>query len=100
MPKVRDHGRLKIANMIVGSPRLILRSQPSYIRSYFMRILFSCLVVVVFLTGSFEMTVRSDEGMWLLDEPPRALLQEKYGFDLTDEWLEHARLSSIRFNNG
>ncbi len=46
------------------------------------------------------MTARSDEGMWLLNEPPRELLKEKYGFDLTADWLEHARLASIRFNNG
>jgi hypothetical protein len=46
------------------------------------------------------MTALSDEGMWLLNEPPRAQLKAKYGFDLTDEWLEHARLASIRFNNG
>jgi hypothetical protein len=36
----------------------------------------------------------------LLNEPPRELLKSKYGFDLTDAWLEHARLASIRFNNG
>ncbi len=46
------------------------------------------------------MTARSDEGMWLLNDPPRELLKTKYGFNLTDDWLEHARLASIRFNNG
>ncbi|MCE9530274.1 MAG: S46 family peptidase [Planctomycetes bacterium] len=46
------------------------------------------------------MTAQSDEGMWLLNEPPREHLKAKYGFDLTDDWLEHARLASIRFNNG
>ncbi len=55
-----------------------------------------CLLVM----GSLPMTARSDEGMWLLNEPPRELLKSKYGFDLTDAWLEHARLASIRFNNG
>src|SRR5262249_54180416 len=65
-----------------------------------MRTLFSCLLVLVLFTRSFEMTGRSDEGMWLLDEPPRELLKAKYGFDLSNDWLEHARLSSIRFNNG
>ncbi len=52
------------------------------------------------LLGILPMTARSDEGMWLLNEPPREMLKQKYGFDLTDEWLEHARLASIRFNNG
>ena len=50
--------------------------------------------------GVFVMEARSDEGMWLLDEPPRQLLKDKYGFDLTDDFLTHARLASIRFGQG
>jgi hypothetical protein len=46
------------------------------------------------------MTVRADEGMWLLNAPPRQLLKERHGFELTDEWLERARASSVRFNSG
>ena len=42
----------------------------------------------------------SDEGMWLFNDPPRKILQEKYGFNPTDEWLEHVQKSSVRFNNG
>jgi hypothetical protein len=38
--------------------------------------------------------------MWLLNDPPRQLLKERYKFDLTDGWLEHARLASVRFNSG
>jgi len=46
------------------------------------------------------MTVQADEGMWLLNDPPRQLLKDKYGFDLSDAWLENARLASVRFNSG
>ena len=46
------------------------------------------------------MPAYSDEGMWLLNDPPRERLKEKYGFELTDAWLEHARLASVRLNNG
>jgi hypothetical protein len=42
----------------------------------------------------------SDEGMWTLDNPPLKQLKEKYGFTPTKEWLEHIRLSSVRFNDG
>jgi len=42
----------------------------------------------------------SDEGMWLFEHPPRQVLKERYGFDATDAWLEHVRLSSVRFNSG
>lgn len=46
------------------------------------------------------MSARTDEGMWLLSDPPRALLREKHGFDLGDDWLRTAMRASVRFNNG
>ena len=46
------------------------------------------------------MTASSDEGMWLLNDPPREKLQQKYGFDLTEPWLTRAMLGSVRFHNG
>ncbi len=58
------------------------------------------IILIVLGLWSVPMSVWSDEGMWLLNEPPRERLKEKYGFDLTKEWLEHAQLASIRFNNG
>jgi hypothetical protein len=45
-----------------------------------------------------EMT-HGDEGMWLFNNPPRAQLK-KYNFDPTEKWLDHVRLSSVRFNSG
>jgi len=42
----------------------------------------------------------ADEGMWTFDNPPLTQLKEKYGFTPTREWLEHVRLSSVRFNDG
>src|SRR5881628_3048852 len=42
----------------------------------------------------------ADEGMWTFDNPPLKQLQEKYGFTPTKAWLDHIRLSSIRFNDG
>jgi len=40
---------------------------------------------------------RADEGLWLYNHPPRQAIQEKYGFELTDAWLQHLQLSSVRF---
>ncbi len=40
---------------------------------------------------------RSDEGMWLPNDPPKELLKTKYNFDLTDEFLQNAMLGSVRF---
>ncbi len=44
--------------------------------------------------------LKADEGMWTLDNPPMKQLKENYGFEPTKEWLEHIRLSSVRFNDG
>jgi hypothetical protein len=43
---------------------------------------------------------QAEEGMWLFTDPPRQALLEQYGFELTDAWLDHVRLASVRFNNG
>src|SRR6266851_8030277 len=43
---------------------------------------------------------QADEGMWLFNNPPTKLLQEKYHFQPTAAWLEHVQKSSVRFNSG
>ncbi len=43
---------------------------------------------------------RADEGMWTFDNPPLQQLRERYNFVPTGQWLDHLRLSSIRFNDG
>lgn len=45
-------------------------------------------------------TGRTDEGMWLYNNPPTAQIRAKYGFELTPEWLDHLMKSSVRFNSG
>ncbi len=43
---------------------------------------------------------QADEGMWLFNDLPTKILQEKYDFTPTAEWAEHLRLASVRFNTG
>lgn len=52
------------------------------------------------LAFAVSSVARADEGMWLYSAPPRDQIKKKYGFDLTDAWLDHLRLSSVRFNSG
>src|SRR6185436_2248857 len=47
-----------------------------------------------------SMQTHADEGMWLYNDPPGKLLKERYDVDATDQWLEHVRKSSVRFNSG
>lgn len=61
---------------------------------------FPHLAATVFFCGVFAMPVQSDEGMWLLNDPPRQLLKDKYSFELTNDWLNRAMHASVRFNNG
>ncbi|MGZ5555507.1 MAG: S46 family peptidase [Candidatus Aminicenantales bacterium] len=39
----------------------------------------------------------ADEGMWLFNKPPKDILQKKYGFTVTPEFMDHLRLASISF---
>lgn len=45
-------------------------------------------------------TRAADEGMWTFNNVPRQEIKRKYGFDVTDQWLDRVRLASIRFNSG
>ena len=56
-------------------------------------------VGIVFLFLSAAVTF-ADEGMWTFDNPPTKQLKERYGFVPTPEWLDHVRLSSVRFIDG
>src|SRR5262245_14385495 len=55
-------------------------------------IIASCLI---FVPARF-----ADEGMWTFDNPPLKQWKEKYGFEPSREWLDHARLSTVRLSDG
>jgi hypothetical protein len=61
------------------------------------RVGLAALVVGIVTVG---VGLLADEGMWTFDNVPRALIKEKYGFDVTDQWLEHVRLATVRVGNG
>lgn len=47
-----------------------------------------------------SLSAGADEGMWLYNQPPNQVLQERYQFTPTADWLEHVQKSSVRFNSG
>ena len=55
------------------------------------------LLVIPFLAAPLA---AFDEGMWLVDQFPKQLVEQKYKFKVTQEFLDHLRLSSVRFNSG
>jgi hypothetical protein len=40
--------------------------------------------------------LRADEGMWLFNQFPKDRVKAKYGFQVSDAFLEHLRLSSVK----
>ena len=61
---------------------------------------FSALLLALFSLQTLHVTALADEGMWTFNNVPRAEIKKKYGFEVTDEWLNKVRLASVRFNNG
>jgi hypothetical protein len=69
--------------------------------------MFFCVESAMRLVASWVMaslllpiSVAADEGMWLFNDLPRQLLQQKYGFSAPEEWTDHLMKSSVRFNVG
>ena len=60
----------------------------------------SALLLALFSFQTLHITALADEGMWTFNNVPRAEIKKKYGFEVTDEWLNKVRLASVRFNNG
>jgi hypothetical protein len=65
-----------------------------------MKTVSTILLATTLLLTNLSLDSRAEEGMWLFTDPPREEILERYGFELTDAWLDHLRLASIRFNNG
>ncbi len=44
--------------------------------------------------------VHGDEGMWLFNQFPKELVKKRYGFEVTDAFLDHLRGASMRLSDG
>jgi hypothetical protein len=61
----------------------------------FTRLRVAALVVAGALIGS--VALRADEGFWPFNALPAGQLERVHGFTLSDDWLRHVQLSSVRF---
>jgi peptidase S46-like protein len=55
------------------------------------------LVASAFLT--IACTAQADEGMWTFHNAPTQLISQRYGVNVTPEWLERTRLATVRLSN-
>lgn len=60
-------------------------------------LLASALIAAVAFTGS---AAHADEGMWTLDNFPKAAVKQKYGIDISDAWLKRTQRSITRHESG
>ena len=64
------------------------------------RRVFLCALIVALFTFQTIPVSAVDEGMWTFNNVPRADIKQKYGFDVTDDWLHKVQLASVRFPGG
>lgn len=55
------------------------------------------LAAAIIFTGS---QAHADEGMWTLNNFPKAALKQKYGVDISDAWLQRTQRSITRHESG
>src|SRR5205085_5701465 len=58
------------------------------------------LLAIILLFLIFVPARYADEGMWTFDNPPLKQWKERYGFEPSQAWLDHARLSTVRLTEG
>jgi hypothetical protein len=63
------------------------------------RFLVPVLALALAVTA-FVVAPRADEGFWPYNGIPKAAIKAKYKFDVTDTWLNHLQLATVRFGGG
>lgn len=58
------------------------------------------MCILLLLLAIASLNLAAEEGMWTFDNPPSKAIMEKYGFEMTQAWLDTVRLASVRFMDG
>lgn len=59
-----------------------------------------CALMVALLSFQTIPVSALDEGMWTFNNVPKEDIKQRYGFDVTDDWLHKLQLASVRFPGG
>ncbi len=62
--------------------------------------IFVCAQILALFSFQSIPVAAFDEGMWTFNNVPREEIKRRYGFEVTNEWLQKVQLASVRFNNG
>ena len=65
-----------------------------------MRVKRLLLPFVALALAVFTLSTRAEEGFWPYNAIPKTAIKAKYGFDVTDAWLNHLQLATVRFAGG
>ena len=57
-------------------------------------------LLLLSVLGLLPGIVAADEGMWPYTAVPKPRIKTKYAFEISDAWLNHLQLASVRFKNG
>ncbi|HEX6976686.1 MAG TPA: S46 family peptidase [Vicinamibacterales bacterium] len=58
------------------------------------------LLALILALAAFVAAPRAEEGFWPYNSIPKAAIKAKYKFTVTDEWLNHLQLATVRFGGG
>ncbi len=61
---------------------------------------FAVLLAFLLVAIAFSIVPRAEEGFWPYNSVPKAAIKKAYGFEVTDAWLNHLQLATVRFSGG
>src|SRR5450759_3834710 len=61
---------------------------------------FTSLIALALVVVAFGIAPRADEGFWPYNRIPKAAIKAKYKFEVTDTWLNHLQLATVKFGGG
>jgi hypothetical protein len=64
------------------------------------RTLLTPLLALALAVAALGVAPRADEGFWPYNSIPKAAIKAKYKFDVTDTWVNHLQLATVRFGGG